>query len=261
MAEHRSSARVVNSRGLLFRAITRMVPVATVVVAILVGGSADAGGRHIPTPIGQEQTGPETITLEEAVTKALEFNHQLNAAHFGLEAAKWAHRQAMAQLLPSITLQSNYTRLDNETVARANAIGREITMFFPDSTGTLQPVTIEIPQSVFRDGYETSINGQLLLLNPAVWNGVSLAGASKNLASSEVQTAIQSTVHKTLRVYIELLRLHSLIRVQEQHVEQAIRNAEQAERLFQVGRYSEADVLRWRVEEDSWESLGKIRSV
>jgi len=249
MAEHRSSERTVDSCGSLIGTMTRLIPVVAVVIAILAVGSVDAGGSHVSIPPQLDQSDLESITLEEAVMEALEHNHQLNAAQFGLDAAKWAHRQAMAQLLPSITMQSNYTRLDDETVTRANTLGREITMYFPDSTGTLQPTTIEIPQSVFRNGYETSISGQLLLLNPAVWNGVSLAGASKDLASSEVQAAIQSTVHKTLRAYIELLRLRSLIRVQEQHVEQAIRNTEQAERLFQVGRYSEADVLRWWGEE------------
>jgi OMF family outer membrane factor len=189
------------------------------------------------------------IALSDAVYLALEHNHTLRAAKHAHGAAAWAHRQAKSQLLPSISLESGYTRLDDETVARANAFGREITMYFPDSTGALQPVTIEIPQTVFRHGYETAVTGQLLLLNPAIWNGVSLAGASKDLAANEVRARIRSTIHQTLRAYLELLELHSLVRVQEQHVLQARRNTEQAERLFHVGRYGEADVLRWRVAE------------
>lgn len=189
------------------------------------------------------------MTLTDAVRQALEDNHQLKAANHAEESAKWAHRQAIAQLLPSISLQSSYTRLDDETVQRANAFGREITMFFPDSTGELRPFTIEIPQTVFRDGYETSINGQLLLFNPALWNGVSLANASRNLAAWQVEAAARETIHQTLTSFMEMLRLSSLTQLQEQYVEQAQDNLALAERLLGVGRYAEADVLRWKVEE------------
>jgi outer membrane protein TolC len=226
---------------------------AVLVLAALVAGVAgaqpvsDIGETRAPGEAKAEF--PNLIPLTEAVRLALEHNHALRAATHADRAATWAHRKARAQLLPSISLESAYTRLDEQTVSRANAFGREITMYLPDSTGELQPVTIDIPQTVFRDGYETSIKGQLLLLNPSVWNGAALSGASKNRARDELEAAVQSTAHETLVAYLDLLRLHSLVRVQEEHAAQASRNAEQAERFFDVGRYSEADVLRWRVEE------------
>ncbi len=189
------------------------------------------------------------VSLADAVRLALEHNHQLVAAKHADRAATWAHRRARAQLLPSILLESSYTRLDDETVERANAFGREITMYLPDSTGELQPVTIEIPQTVFRDGYETAVKGQLLVLNPSVWNGAAITGISKDLAGDELRLEASSTVHATLQAYVELLKLRSLVRLQEEHATQAARNTDQAERLFEVGRYSEADVLRWRVDE------------
>lgn len=189
-----------------------------------------------------------TLTLSHAVQRALEENFTLTAAEHAEAAAAWAHRRALSQLLPSVSLESRYTRLDEETVERANAIGRELTMFFPDSTGELQPFTIEIPQTVFRNGYETSISAQLLLLNPALWNGVSLAGAARELAAEEVASTVNATIHQTLTAFIELLRLRSLAALQRQHVAQAEENVALAERLYDVGRYAEADVLRWRVE-------------
>jgi outer membrane protein TolC len=191
----------------------------------------------------------ETIGLDDAIRRALEHNHQLRAADHSERAAAWAHRQAIANLLPSISVESSYTRLDDETVARANAFGREITFFFPDSAGELQPFTVEIPQTVFRDGYETSISAQVLLLNPSLLNGVSLAGTSKELAAAELESTVQETIHSTLTAFLELLRIRSLTELQEQHLEQAHKNVALAERLLAVGRYAEADVLRWRVEE------------
>jgi outer membrane protein TolC len=232
-----------------------VVLVASVLLISRVARAAPGDDYAVVQPAGEAGDQTAVISIGDAVGQALEHNHQLSAATHAHRAATWAHRQARAQLLPSISLESSYTRLDDETVSRANAFGREITMYFPDSAGVLQPVTIEIPQTVFRDGYETSISGQLLLLNPSVWNGAALTGASKDLAAGELQVAIRSTVHQTLRAYLELLKLHSLVRVQEQHVAQASRNTAQAERLFNVGRYSEADVLRWRVEEAQQQSL------
>ncbi|MBN1825523.1 MAG: TolC family protein [Candidatus Eisenbacteria bacterium] len=191
----------------------------------------------------------DEITLEEAVNGALARNHALAAKGYAHRAAVWAHRQAKAQLLPSLSVRSSYTRLDDETVRRANAIGREITMFFPDSTGQLQPFTIEIPQTVFRHGYESSVDGQLLLFQPAVWNGVSLAGASKDAAYWDREAARLETVHATVTAYLDLLRTDALLDLRERNLLQARENLALAERLFRVGRYAEADVLRWRVEE------------
>lgn len=237
-----------NCSGLLKRNVCRTLSTVGGLLLILVLACPLEANEEGPIQIKDRETAVH-ITLENAAFRALEHNYSLRAFRYAHRAAAWAHRQAKAQLLPSISLESGYTRLDDETVSRANAFGREITMYFPDSTGTLQPVTIEIPQTIFRDGYETSITGQLLILNPAIWNGVSLTGASQDLAANEVQTAIRSTAHQTMRAYLELLELHSLVHVQEQHVLQARRNTEQAERLFHIGRYSEADVLRWRVSE------------
>lgn len=233
----------------LVRAGTAVMTLALVTLSSVAHGAPPARG-------GAHETGEtRTITLPQAIGSALSQNHQLAAAHAGYRASAWAHRQAKAQLLPSISLESSYTRLDDETVARANAFGREITMYFPDSTGTLQPYTIEIPQTVFRDGYQTSLTAQVLLFNPAVLNGVGLAGSARALAAGQMHAAVRSTVHQTVRAYIEVLKMQALHSLQEEHADQASRNLAQAERLAAVGRYGEAEVLRWRVEEAQQRSL------
>ncbi|MFH1845369.1 MAG: TolC family protein [bacterium] len=196
-----------------------------------------------PTPARAE------LTLAQAVNHALAHNHNVAAKEHALAAAIWAQRQARSQLFPSLSLQSSYTRLDDETVQRANAFGRELTLFFPDGGGGFEPVTIEIPQTVFRDGYETQLTAQMLLFNPQVWNGVALAGASKEVASWQEIVTRQETAHQTLRAFVELLKSGSLLEIQKQHLDQARQNSALAQRLFDVGRYSEADILRWRVEE------------
>jgi len=189
------------------------------------------------------------LTLIQAVNHALAHNHNVAAKEHALAAAIWAQRQARSQLFPSLSLQSSYTRLDEETVQRANAFGREITLFLPDDVGGFQPFTIEIPQTIFRHGYETQLTAQMLLFNPQVWNGVALAGASQEVASWQEIVTRQETAHQTLRAFVELLKLGSLLEIQQQHLDQARENSALAKRLFEVGRYSEADILRWRVEE------------
>lgn len=215
----------------------------------LAAACAAAGAAEPPPPELVPPAGAAPLTLQAAVAQALESNPALSATRHAERAAVWAQRQARAQLLPSISLESAYTRLDDETVARANVFGREFTMYFPDSTGTPQPTTITIPQTVFRDGYQTSVSGQVLLFHPALWNGVSLAGAARDLAETRTRIAVEETAHRTIRSFVELLRLRSLARLQERFLGQARDNAALAERLRAVGRYAEADVLRWRVEE------------
>jgi outer membrane protein TolC len=189
------------------------------------------------------------LRLTDAVDQALAHNHNVAAKGHALSAAVWTHRQARAQLLPSIELNSAYTRLDDETVGRANAFGREITFFLPDSAGNLQPVTITVPQTVFRDGYETWVSAQMLLFHPGLWNNVSLAGTSRKAADWEMEATRQETVHGTMTAFVELLKIDTLLELQREHLEQAVENTALAQRLYDVGRYSEADILRWQVEE------------
>ncbi|MBM3316485.1 MAG: TolC family protein [Candidatus Eisenbacteria bacterium] len=210
---------------------------------------APAAGDGSSAEASISEPGASPLTLRAAVRRALERNHALAAARHAEEAAVWSRRQARAQLLPTITLESSYTRLDDETVARANFFGREMTIYLPDSTGTPRPHTIAIPQSVFRDGYQTSIQARLLLLHPALWNGVSIAGAARDLAAVQLESALQETAHETICAFVELLRLRSLAALQERFLDQSRENVALAERLFALGRYAEADVLRWRVEE------------
>lgn len=203
----------------------------------------------LPPAAGAGAQGPQSLTLAQAVNRALAHNHNLSSKQHAAHAADWSLRQARGQLLPSISLQSIYRRLDGETVRRANAFGTEMTMYFPDSAGMLQPYTITIPQSVFRHGYETSVSAELLLFNPSVWNAASFASASRDMAKSELETTRQATAHLALRAFVELLKIHSMLQIQEEHLAQARENRDQADRLFHVGRYAEADVLRWQVVE------------
>ena len=196
-----------------------------------------------------------TITLADALERALANNPELQASRHAAEAARWTSRQAKGQLLPSLNLQSGFTRLDEETVARANALGTEFTMYFPDSSGQLRPVTIEIPQTVFRDGYRTTLSAQWLLLNPSVWNTASLAGTAAGIARAEHEVARQRTIHQVISRYLDLLKAQEAATIQRDHLALARQSREQAERLYDVGRYAEADVLRWRVEEAQQQQL------
>jgi len=189
------------------------------------------------------------LRLEEAIARAREQNPTLAARRYAADASCWELRQARAQLLPSVSLDSRYTRLDDETVSRANVFGDGMWVWVPDSLNNPVPVWIEIPRSVFRDGYETSISGSVALLNPSAWNAVSFASSSRRLAGADLIDTTEEVVYQTLRGFVDLLKTDSMIRIQERLVEQARGNREQAERLFRVGRYAEADVLRWRVEE------------
>ena len=193
----------------------------------------------------------DSLSLESAVARALAQNYGLAAMHHSVEAAAWELKQARGQLLPSLALDSRYTRLDEETVGRANAFGTEMTFFYPDtaSLSGFASQTIEIPQTVFQNGYETTLSAQWPVLNPSIWNSVALASSGRDFAQDQMRTTRSDVVHQTLRGFINLLKIDSLIRIQEQLLGQARESRAQAERLLAVGRYAEADVHRWRVEE------------
>ncbi len=192
--------------------------------------------------------GAASLSLSEAVKLAASGNLRVAASRHALSATRWEKRKAAAQLLPSISVNSTYTRLDPQTVKRANAFGREMVLWVPDSSGNFRQVRIEIPQTVFENGYQSSLSASWNVFNPMLWSARSIAAAAEGTAAIGLLSERESAMHSAATAFLDLLKAQALSDLQGRQLERARKNLEQARRLFKVGRYAEAEVLRWQVE-------------
>ena len=63
----------------------------------------------------------ESLTLEQAVSTAVQQNQALRGAGHDLDAARWGRLNAVTNFLPKVEISSGVTRIDPESERRANA--------------------------------------------------------------------------------------------------------------------------------------------
>ncbi|NOX90441.1 MAG: TolC family protein [Calditrichaeota bacterium] len=178
------------------------------------------------------------LTFKEALSRALSYNNQLKAREFALKKAVWQKRNALSRLLPTVKLTTRYTWIDDSTFAL-----RDFSRYFTDPRSPFK-----IPKTVYQESYYTSFDVSLTLFNASVLNGIFISGTNKSLESYLYKSARNNIIFQVVKSYLNVLRNIEVLNLQEDYLELARLNYEKAKRLYDTGRYSETEALRWQVE-------------
>ncbi len=192
------------------------------------------------------------LTLDAAIQKALKQNNRIRADRFALKKASWDKRHAWALLLPSVTLNSRYTWIDDSTFAL-----RDFSRYFrSDNPAPVPGFEFDIPQTVFQQSYYTSFDVNMSLFNGVIWNGIQYAGAAKKLAIHQLTATQNTTVFQVISTYLNALYARDVVSVQKEYLNLSRKNFQKAERMQKAGRYSRLEVLRWKL--DHQQQLGVV---
>ncbi len=194
------------------------------------------------------------ITMDEAINRALEKNNLIRASEFGVKKATWDKRSAWTQLFPSLTLNSRYTWIDDSTYAL-----RDFSRYFrsEDNQPPIPGFDFEIPQTVFQNAYFTSLDVDWTIFNAAILNGISIASKSKKISEKQNESTVNSTLFQVIRAYLNVVYYTETLKWQQEYQELSRLNYEKAERLYDAGRYSKMEALRWKVDYQQQKSLVK----
>jgi outer membrane protein len=188
----------------------------------LAAWAAPASGQELPalTPV-------DSVTLEEAVARALEVNPQVVQATGNLGTAEYATKQAYASMLPSLSVSSGANLSSSERYD---------------------------PQTNLR------VSGQNSSYSAGISGSMDLFAGGRNLAAVRSARAQATAAEATLvarefsvalaakQAYFAVLRARELIALNEERIAQAEEQLAAAERRLQVGRATRSDVLRSRLE-------------
>lgn len=194
------------------------------------------------------------ITMDEAINRALEKNNLIRASEFGVKKATWDKRWAWTQLFPSLTLNSRYMWIDDSTYAL-----RDFSRYFrgEDSQPPIPGFDFEIPQTVFQNSYFTSLDVDWTIFNAAILNGISIANKSKKISEKQNESTVNSTIFQVISAYLNVVYYTETLKWQQEYQELSRLNYEKAERLYEAGRYSKMEALRWKVDYQQQKSLVK----
>ena len=194
------------------------------------------------------------LTLADALGEARRSDPALAASRADEDAAADALKSAWSTWLPELTLQQRFTRLDAETVDRANAF----LDFIPSTPmpGDSLPPPTDPPGGtldyeelrVFRDSHRT----ELELTWPVITGGarlgaIRMAGGARALAAEAKRLEARRAELETRTTFFSALRATQTIEVLRANAERVDAYLSAARERRRAGRATELDVLRWEV--------------
>jgi len=182
---------------------------------------------------GQAKYEQIVIPMEEAISRALNKNNQVKASEFALRKATWDHYHSWTKLLPVVSFSTNYTWIDDSTLAL-----RDFTRYLP----------FPVPKTVFQNSFYSAITISMPVFNAMLLNSISLAARSEEMAEELNESARRAIVFQVIRSYLNVLKNKKILNLQEEYLQLSELNFEKAERLYEAGRYSKTDAMRWQVD-------------
>jgi len=193
----------------------------------------------------QPQIEQSLITMEEAIYRALKINNQVKASEYAVEKANWTKKNAWTQILPVITLNTQYTWIDDSTFAL-----RDFSRYFQDPD-----LPFKIQQTVFQNSFLTFFNLSVPIFNLVLINRISRANIGEEMAEDLNESARRTIIFQVISGYLNVLKQKDIYNLQQEYLDLSRLNYEKAERLYDAGRYSKTDALRWKVEYQQQESV------
>ncbi len=199
---------------------------------------------------GQNQPEKVYLTMEEAISKALNQNNQVRASRFSMMKANWDKKHAWTLLFPTLGFNTSYTKIDRQSFEERDFFRQNFREIFP-----FAPQDIEVPQSSYRESFYTSLDVSMPIFNGAILNGLFIANAAED-ASIQINESTQlNIIFLVTSSYLNVLKLTDVLKVQKEYLNLSQLNYEKAERLHEAGRNSKAEVLRWKVELQQQKSI------
>ena len=216
-------------------------PSALVLVLTLVVGLS---GALVASPAAAQapEAGarPDTLTVEQAVQRALRANPTIQAAEQGAAAAAASVREARSAWFPEVQGQASYRRLSENV---------DYTVDLPGQPGSgSQPVTFA-PAILNRYAAQASVT-QPLFTGFRIPNQHDAAQARTRAARAEVAATEQSVAFETRAAYWDLYRARAQARATTKGVELIERRLRDVRNERAAGRATEADVLRVQARRD-----------
>jgi TolC family type I secretion outer membrane protein len=188
----------------------------------------------------------ERLSLEQAVDLALEHNHQLAASESDHEGMRWAVNRSKSMMLPRLSLDAGWTRVDDGTVRRGNVFtdaGRELAREYGQDPNDIRP-------GAWPDMYSTAFT----LTQPIYNGGSELANLSMSraLERSSYGTLLDTKTGTVLRVketFLQTLKAAEFVRLMEETLASTAEHMKTVRDMLDVGLRSRTDVLRWEVQE------------
>ena len=173
----------------------------------------------------------EKITLEEAIEIALSESNTIKIADMTIEKTGYAKKGAYSALYPNISATGNYQRtLKKQVMVMDMGMG--------------DPLEIEVGTS---NNVSAGVSAAMPLVNAQLWQSLKLSALDVELAIEQARSSKISLVSQVKQSFYAVLLAKEAYNVYKEVYDNAQKNFEDVEKKYNVGKASEFEYLRAKV--------------
>lgn len=173
----------------------------------------------------------QKITLDEAINIALSESNTLKIADMTIEKTGYAKKGAYSALYPNISATGNYQRtLKKQVMVMDMGMG--------------DPLEIEVGTS---NNVSAGVTAAMPLVNAQLWQSLKLSALDVELAVEQARSSKISLVSQVKQSFYAVLLAKEAYEVYKEVYDNAQKNFEDIEKKYNVGKASEFEYLRAKV--------------
>lgn len=173
----------------------------------------------------------EKITLDDAIKIALSESNTIKIADMTIEKTGYAKKGAYSALYPNISATGNYQRtLKKQVMVMDMGMG--------------DPLEIEVGTS---NNVSAGVSAAMPLVNAQLWQSLKLSALDVELAVEQARSSKISLVSQVKQSFYAVLLAKEAYDVYKEVYDNAQKNFEDVEKKYKVGKASEFDYLRAKV--------------
>lgn len=172
----------------------------------------------------------EKITLDEAIEIALSESNTIKIADMTIEKTGYAKKGAYSALYPNISATGNYQRTLKKQVMVMEMGGQAMSIEVGTSNNVTAGVTAAMP-----------------LVNAQLWQSLKLSALDVELAIEQARSSKISLVSQVKQAFYAVLLAKEAYDVYKEVYDNAQKNFEDIEKKYNVGKASEFEFLRAKV--------------
>ncbi len=189
----------------------------------------------------QQEAQPSSLTLQQAVTIALEKNPLRKAAAADAKAASAGVREARSFLMPHLSFSETATRGNDPVYVFGSELRQQR---FTTADFALNKLNAPLPFGNFSTRFGGTWN---LFDSFATWHGVKLAKQMNEATGHQLERTDQEIVFRVISSYYDVLLAAKELDVVEQSTKTAQSIAERSQARFDSGLTVESDLLTAKV--------------
>lgn len=173
----------------------------------------------------------EKITLDQAIEIALSESNSVKIADMTIEKTGYAKKGAYSALYPNISASGNYQRtLKKQVMVMDMGLG--------------EPMEIEVGTN---NNVTAGVSAAMPLINAQLWQSLKLSALDVELAIEQARSSKISLVSQVKQSFYAVLLAKEAYNVYKEVYDNAQKNFEDIEKKYNVGKASEFEYLRAKV--------------